>query len=214
MSENADVLAQTIAYANPKYKKCIRNDVLLIILLVFVGLPFLVAAPPLGFVIMVVLVLLLISSFIKGYKLLITAEEEIRANNYTAPWWNEKNKAYRKYIKQAEKQQSVNKAATQVNHTQQHQKTASTAQKAIANAAAAYAIGKTVQTVKQQNNPTRKQFNSHGKTYILTTQPNGDQKLSLKAGGNVVGKYNSAKDITTDAAGRKIGKGNILEKLI
>ena len=214
MSENADVLVHTIAYANPKYRKYIRKETLLIILFIFIGIPFFAGAPPLGIIIMVALILSFVSSFRKGNKLLLATEEEIRANNYSAPWWNEKNKAYRKYMKQVKKQQTVSSATTRVNHTQQQKKTASATQKAVANAAAAYTVGKTVQTVRKQNRPTSKQLNSHGKTYILTTQPNGDQKLSMKAGGNVVGKYNSAKDITTDAVGRKIGKGNILEKLI
>ncbi len=66
---------------------------------------------------------------------------------------------------------------------------------------------------RNQGKQSKERISSGGKTYFISTMPNGNQTLT-DARGKRVGLFDSTRNITTDGNGRKIGKGNLLKTLI
>ena len=118
-----------------------------------------------------------------------------------------------------------------------------TAQKAVINTAAAYGLGKAATSAVKNTSPVKrvsKNPNSNdamaarerarsgqnlrgnqskeritvkGKTYYMTTMPNGNQILT-DAGNRRIGEYDKRRNITTNGNAKKIGNGNLLKTLM
>ena len=119
----------------------------------------------------------------------------------------------------------------------------STMQKAVINTAAAYGLGKAATSAVKNTSPVkrasknpntnnavaaheraRSEQNLHGnqskermtvmgKTYYITTMPNGNQILT-DAGNRRIGEYDKRRNITTNGNAKKIGNGNLLKTLV
>ncbi|MCD7732327.1 MAG: hypothetical protein LUH56_02660 [Oscillospiraceae bacterium] len=64
-----------------------------------------------------------------------------------------------------------------------------------------------------QRSQSKERISSGGKTYYISTMPNGTQTLT-DAGGRRIGQFDSVRNVTTDKNGRRVGNGNLLKRLI
>ncbi len=117
------------------------------------------------------------------------------------------------------------------------------AQKAVINTAAAYGLGKAATSAVRNTSPVKRvsknpyshdtmaarekarsgqnlrgnqskeRITAKGKTYYITTMPNGNQTLT-DAGNRCIGRYDKMRNVTTNGNAKKIGNGNLLKTLI
>ncbi|MCD7806657.1 MAG: hypothetical protein LUH19_04860 [Lachnospiraceae bacterium] len=120
---------------------------------------------------------------------------------------------------------------------------ATTAQKAVVNTAAAYGLGKAATSAVKNTSPekrasknlhsndamaarekarsgqnlrgnqSKERITVKGKTYYITTMPNGNQTLT-DASNRCIGKYDKTRNVTTNGSAKKIGNGNLLKTLM
>ncbi len=238
---------ETISYESPICKR--RQRILVFLyLLTLLELVFVIIVPPLGVIAMVITIILIVRQTKKLNRYLHSVQEEIRSSGQMPEWWNEHCKRYRKLSKLPPEKRMKRISIGGVSYqTAEPNKTssgsASAAQKAVVNTAAAYGLGKAATSAAKNTSPVKRlsknpyphdamaarekarsgqnlrgkqskeRITVKGKTYYITTMPNGNQTLT-DAGNRCIGRYDKMRNVTTNGNAKKIGNGNLLKTLI